>query len=72
MGIKAEEVFSVCGRYYIELSDPDLERIARHFESSSTGPQQVRQLKTQGEIFPSDVVPVQTDLESYQAMKWGF
>lgn len=72
MGIKAEEVFSVCGRYYIELSDPDLERIARHFEGSSTGPEQVRQLKTQGEIFPSDVVPVQTDLEAYQAMKWGF
>ncbi len=62
----------MCGRYYIELSDPELERIARHFEGTSNGRDPVPRLKTQGEIFPSDIVPVQTGVESYQAMQWGF
>jgi putative SOS response-associated peptidase YedK len=62
----------VCGRYYIELSDPELERIARQVEKSLSGPDLPRKLKTQGEIFPSDLVPVQTGPGSYQAMTWGF
>jgi putative SOS response-associated peptidase YedK len=29
-------------------------------------------LKTEGEIFPGDTVPVQTGVDCYEPMKWGF
>jgi putative SOS response-associated peptidase YedK len=52
----------MCGRYYIE--DKDI------FDFGELGGDFV--VKTVGEIFPSDIVPVMTGLYTFTPMKWGF
>ncbi len=58
----------MCGRYFIDEGIPleelqiIIDGVNRHLAKG---------LKTKGEIFPSDTVPVITKLGS-QAMKWGF
>ncbi len=61
----------VCGRYYIDLSEAGLLRIVESLEEqgAETSPLKV---KTQGEVFPSDLVPAQTGPDRYQPMSWGF
>ena len=62
----------MCGRYYLEIDEKELQEIVREVEKKTTGyPEQLR-LKTGGEIFPTDTVPVQTGIGRYQPMKWGF
>ena len=61
----------MCGRYYIEPGDPELDRIASYLEAEMRN-RGVTNFKSQGEIFPSDKVPVQTGAGSFQAMQWGF
>ncbi|MCL1848363.1 MAG: SOS response-associated peptidase [Clostridiales bacterium] len=62
----------MCGRYYIEIDDLELEDIVREAEKKARAyPEQIR-MKTAGEIFPTDAVPVQTGPGQYQAMQWGF
>ena len=62
----------MCGRYYIEIGDEELEEIIREAENKlKEYPGQIS-MKTSGEIFPTDIVPVQTGLRLYQPMKWGF
>jgi putative SOS response-associated peptidase YedK len=59
----------MCGRYYISLDDGDLSEIIsevkRNIENTLT-------LKTSGEVFPGDTVPVILGSRQYTAMKWGF
>jgi len=64
----------MCGRYYIEIDYKELKDIleavkrrAREYPAETQ-----MSLKMDGEIFPSNVVPVQTGVDSYEAMKWGF
>jgi putative SOS response-associated peptidase YedK len=52
----------MCGRYYIE--DKDV------FDFGEFGSDFV--VKTVGEVFPSDIVPVMTGLQTFAPMKWGF
>jgi putative SOS response-associated peptidase YedK len=52
----------MCGRYYIE--DKDV------FDFGELGGDFV--VKTAGEIFPSDIVPVMTGPHTFAPMKWGF
>jgi putative SOS response-associated peptidase YedK len=52
----------MCGRYYIE--DKDV------FDFGEFGGDFV--VKTAGEVFPSDIVPVMTGLRTFAPMKWGF
>ncbi|MCL2631650.1 MAG: SOS response-associated peptidase [Coriobacteriia bacterium] len=64
----------MCGRYYIEISDQALKQIAdevmrRMNQQPAYGQLQI---KFDGEIFPSNVVPVQTAEADYQPMRWGF
>ena len=58
----------MCGRYYVDLSDPEFFKIAERFlDEENSIP-----IKLDGEIFPSDTVPVQTAPEIYLPMSWGF
>ena len=58
----------MCGRYYIDLSDPEFFKIAERFlDEKDSIP-----VKLDGEIFPSDTVPVRTAPEIYLPMSWGF
>lgn len=64
----------MCGRYYIAANDrsDDLGRIIEELNRKKTPDS----LKTSGEIFPSDVVPVlansrQNDVQPF-AMRWGY
>jgi putative SOS response-associated peptidase YedK len=52
----------MCGRYYIEDKDVfDFGELDGDFV-----------VKTVGEIFPSDIVPVMMGLQTFAPMKWGF
>ena len=62
----------MCGRYYIEIDDSELEEIVREAEKRlKTYPGQIA-MKTSGEIFPTDIVPILTGPDRYEPMKWGF
>lgn len=62
----------MCGRYYIEIDEKELQEICEEVQKNQQ--ENARQLiiKFSGEIFPTDMVPVQTGINQYQAMKWGF
>ncbi len=64
----------MCGRYFIDEDDlaEELERILEELNRKNTP----ENLKTSGEIFPSDVVPVlansrRQDVQPF-AMRWGY
>ena len=61
----------MCGRYYIDISDAELQEIVRSIEENRDSYEQLT-FKTGGEIFPTDIVPVQTGVGRYDLMKWGF
>lgn len=60
----------VCGRYYIEIAEEEMRDIIRVVNSNLNKMAAHAQMKT-GEIFPTDIVPIQTQ-NSIQLMKWGF
>ena len=66
----------MCGRYYIEIDEEELRDIVIEVEKKTreSGEQLTLggAMKTNGEIFPTDVVPVRTEDGGYAAMKWGF
>jgi len=65
----------MCGRYYIAIDEDELREIGDEAEaivaSIPTLPEPIA-VKTQGEIFPTDVVPVKTGKNRIVPMKWGF
>lgn len=61
----------MCGRYYIDMDERERSHIIYKI-SQNSGPEGLRSVKIEGEVFPSDVVPVQTGIDRYEAMKWGF
>ena len=62
----------MCGRYYIEIDEKELQEIVGEVEKiTRQSPEQIT-FKASGEIFPTDIVPVQTGLHQYQPMQWGF
>jgi putative SOS response-associated peptidase YedK len=62
----------MCGRYYIEIDEKELREIANEVEKNTRDYPGQMSFKTSGEIFPTDIVPVQTGVGEYQPMKWGF
>ena len=64
----------MCGRYFIEVSDEVLREICEEIQrgQQKRAPEEQLTIKFDGEIFPTDVVPVQTGDALYQPMKWGF
>jgi putative SOS response-associated peptidase YedK len=61
----------MCGRYYVESSDSEIKEIAKKAEANAKALYKGITLKTSGEIFPTDTVPVQTK-DGFFPMKWGF
>ena len=62
----------MCGRYYIEIDEAEIRDIVIEAEKRAREANEQLKLKTSGEIFPTDIVPVQTGIGDYQPMKWGF
>jgi putative SOS response-associated peptidase YedK len=62
----------MCGRYYIEIDEKELQDIVDAVEKNIKEYPEQTTIKMSGEIFPTDIVPVQTGLNRYAAMKWGF
>jgi len=64
----------MCGRYYIEISDAALKEIADEILRIMTDHEEYKQLqiKFEGEIFPTNVVPVKTASDRIEVMRWGF
>ena len=62
----------MCGRYYVEIDDREIEEITRKIQEQRRDEESQLSIKMSGEIFPTDVVSVQTGQNDYAAMKWGF
>ena len=62
----------MCGRYYIETDERELQDIVNDVQRKISGAPEQMKLKTNGEVFPSDMVPVQTGDKRYEPMIWGF
>ena len=62
----------MCGRYYIAIDDDELRDIGDEAERLALSLPEPISVKTRGELFPTDVVPVQTGGDRYVPMKWGF
>jgi len=65
----------MCGRYYIEIDEIEWQEIVSEIEERMKDEYEqmyLKLLKTRGEIFPSDIVPVRAGPGGYEPMKWGF
>jgi putative SOS response-associated peptidase YedK len=62
----------VCGRYFIEIDEDELRDIGAEAERLVNAFMEQVNLKTSGEIFPTNIVPVQTGKNRFVPMKWGF
>lgn len=60
----------MCGRYYIDIDAGELQDIV-NAAKTGTIPEDMT-LKTDGEIFPTNVVPVMTAPGVVKPMQWGF
>ena len=63
---------NMCGRFYIDDDDKEMQVIKSAIERKARDYPENIKLKTGGDIFPTDLVPVQTGLDQYESMKWGF
>jgi len=61
----------MCGRYWIDIDERELRDIAKAAAANAL-PDEMSLMKSSGEIFPTDTVPVMTAPETYQPMQWGF
>lgn len=62
----------MCGRYYIEIDSREIEEITRKIQEKLREEEAQISIKMEGEIFPTDIVPVQTGIDLFEPMKWGF
>ena len=61
----------MCGRFYIEVDKSKLDEIVSEVEANLPDDEDIISIKMEGEIFPTNIVPVQT-AEGIRAMRWGF
>ena len=61
----------MCGRYYIAIDEKELRDICDAVKREQEEEPEQMEIKFNGEVFPTDIVPVWTRL-GYKAMKWGF
>ena len=62
----------MCGRYFVEIDEDELRNIGEEAERIAKELTEPIPLKTRGEMFPTNIVPVQTGRDRYVPMKWGF
>jgi len=61
----------MCGRYYIAIDEDELRDICDSVERKQRDEPEQMEIKLSGEVFPTDIVPVQAG-SGYTVMKWGF
>jgi len=61
----------MCGRYYISIDEQELRDIVNAAAAKAQA-DEMTLMKTNGEIFPTDTVPVMTAPETVLPMQWGF
>lgn len=63
----------MCGRYYIEIDNDELEDICKQAQQNiQHETEQLSFNMTSGEVFPTNIVPIRTGDKEYKPMKWGF
>ena len=62
----------MCGRYYIEIDEREIQEIIDKIKKTINDSYEQLTFKMSGEIFPTDNVPVITGHDDCQIMKWGF
>jgi len=62
----------MCGRYYIAIDEDELREIGDEAEKIAIRYPEPISVKTHGELFPTNVVPVRTGRDGIVPMKWGF
>ena len=64
----------MCGRYYIEISDAELNEIMEEIKRHQAHQPDDGQLsfKLEGDVYPTDIVPVMTRPSEFSLMRWGF
>jgi len=61
----------MCGRYWIDIDEAELRDIAKAAAANAL-PEEMSLMKSSGEIFPTDRVPIMSGVETFQPMQWGF
>jgi len=61
----------MCGRYVVEIDKKTLDEIFEEVKSHTVSEAVMMTVKMEGEIFPTDTVPIRT-MDGYQIMRWGF
>jgi putative SOS response-associated peptidase YedK len=61
----------MCGRFVVKIDQRDLEDIAKAVRSNAASNVDLMTLKLDGEISPTDIVPVKT-ADGLRPMRWGF
>ena len=64
----------MCGRYHIDISVEEIQQIVEEIQRQQRQRPEYEQLviKLDGDIFPTDVVPVRTGVQDFAPMRWGF
>lgn len=62
----------MCGRFFIESEEQEFLEIIEEIKQQEFQLPPSLNMKTSGEIFPGDIVPVMSDFNSWSYMKWGF
>jgi putative SOS response-associated peptidase YedK len=63
---------TMCGRYYVEMSDDELREITEKAKHKLQSEYRELTLKSNGEIFPTDTVAVLVGEGDFSPMIWGF
>ncbi|MCL2492134.1 MAG: SOS response-associated peptidase [Coriobacteriia bacterium] len=61
----------MCGRFVMKIDQKTLEEIAKQVEQNLADKAEMMSIKMEGEIFPTNIVPIKTS-GGLRAMRWGF
>ncbi|MCL2882404.1 MAG: SOS response-associated peptidase [Coriobacteriia bacterium] len=61
----------MCGRYVVDIDKKVLDEILEEVKSHTVSEAVMMTVKMEGEIFPTDTVPIRM-IDGYQIMRWGF
>ncbi|MDR0964244.1 MAG: SOS response-associated peptidase [Clostridium sp.] len=62
----------MCGRFYVAITENELLDVVKEVEKDMRDRYRGLTLKTFGEIYPGDIVPVFVGANNGKPMKWGF
>ena len=62
----------MCGRYYVEIDNDELQEIFKEVQRNTSGTEQLSFNMSAIEIFPTNIVPIRISGKEYCQMQWGF